>query len=161
MKYKRSLFVLSLLILSLNAIHAQQTVLPSGSNSSGSGGSVSYSIGQVNYNINTSSNGSVAEGVQQPYEISVISAIKEYNKITLQCLAFPNPTKDILYLVIENYETNNLSYQLIDINGQLIKNNKIEAMNTSISMQDLVSSTYILKVMQGAIEINTFKIIKN
>jgi hypothetical protein len=52
---------------------AQENVNASGSNASGSGGSASYSVGQVFYQIHSGSNGSVVEGVQQPYEISVIT----------------------------------------------------------------------------------------
>jgi hypothetical protein len=42
-----------------------------GGEATGSGGSVSYSVGQVVYTTNTGINGSVAQGVQQPYEFQM------------------------------------------------------------------------------------------
>ncbi|MDB9721158.1 hypothetical protein OAA67_04695 [Winogradskyella sp.] len=47
-------------------MQAQEIILASGGNATGSGGSVSYSIGQVFYNTNTSTEGSIEEGVQIP-----------------------------------------------------------------------------------------------
>ena len=55
--------------------HAQQTTISSGGDAAGIGGKVTYSVGQVAWNILTGTNGSVIQGVQQPYEISVISGI--------------------------------------------------------------------------------------
>ncbi|MGD0341661.1 MAG: hypothetical protein ABSA76_08155, partial [Bacteroidales bacterium] len=63
------------------AIHAQSTITTSGGNASGSGGSASYTIGQVVYSTITGTNGSSAQGVQQPYEISIITGIAEAKDI--------------------------------------------------------------------------------
>ena len=71
-------FLLSVTIVlfttGLTVATAQESVSASGGEASGSGGSVSYSVGQLFYRIHTGTTGSVAEGVQQPYEISVITA---------------------------------------------------------------------------------------
>lgn len=53
-----------LLWFGMFGLQAQQVVTTSGGNASGSGGSVSYTIGQIVYTTNTNSNGSVAKGVQ-------------------------------------------------------------------------------------------------
>jgi hypothetical protein len=47
----------------------QESIKTTVSNATGSEGSASYSIGQVVYQTHTGTNGSVAEGIQQPYEI--------------------------------------------------------------------------------------------
>jgi hypothetical protein len=70
---KGFLILLSTLTFSLSTIHAQEAIPAGGGNASGSGGSASYSVGQVVYTTNTGTNGSAAQGVQQPYEISVVS----------------------------------------------------------------------------------------
>ena len=51
-------------------LHAQTGIPAAGGNASGTGGSVSFSVGQVFYLMNTGTTGSVLEGVQQPFEIS-------------------------------------------------------------------------------------------
>ena len=86
----------SLLLLSIGMIglDAQNTIPSSGGNASGSGGTVSYSIGQIVYTTNTGTNGTVAQGTQQPFEISVVTGIEEALNITLQCSVYPNPATE-------------------------------------------------------------------
>jgi len=50
-------------------LQAQETIPASGGKASGSGGTASYSFGQVVYTTYTGTNGLVAQGVQQPFEI--------------------------------------------------------------------------------------------
>src|SRR6056297_3211190 len=101
---------------SLSTATAQTSVNATGGNASGSGGSASYSVGQVVYTTNTGTNGSLAEGVQQPYEISVVTAIEEAKGINLTVSAYPNPTTDYLQLKVESEKLKDLSYQLYDMN---------------------------------------------
>jgi len=149
--------------LGLTGLHAQEAIPASGGNASGSGGSSSYSVGQMVYTTNTGTNGSVAQGVQQPFEISVVTGIDEAKDITLQCMAFPNPTIDNLNLKVDASTTlsiQSLSYQLFDVSGKLLETKKVEGSETSIAMGSLVPATYFLKVIQNNKEIKTFKIIK-
>lgn len=162
MKYKKvKISALLLLGLGLTGLHAQEAIPASGGNASGSGGSSSYIIGQVVYITNTGLNGSVAQGIQQPFEISVVIGIEEAKFITLQCVTYPNPATDFLILKVYNYENMSLSYQLYDINGKLLENKKVEGNETSIAMSNLIPATYFLKVIQSNKEVKTFKIIKN
>ncbi len=142
-------------------IQAQNTIPASGGNASGSGGSVSYSIGQVVYNTNTGTNGTIAQGVQQPFEISTVIGINEAIGISLLVSVYPNPTTDFLTLKVENYDITNLLYQLFDMQGKLLETKKIEGNQISIVMSNLVPATYFLKVAEKNKEIKTFKIIKN
>lgn len=71
MKNNKKTVALLLLGFGITTAQAQQATTATGGNASGSGGPVAYSVGQVVYTTNTSSNGSVAQGVQQPYEISI------------------------------------------------------------------------------------------
>ncbi len=164
MRHKK-LKLSTLLLLGLGLIgQAQETVPATGGNASGSGGSASYSIGQMVYTTNTGTNGSVAQGVQQPYEISVITGIEEAKGISLNCSAYPNPTIEFITLKVDASATLSiqlLSYQLYDISGKLLENKKIEGNETSIVMSNLVPASYFVKVIQGNKEVKTFKIIKN
>ena len=162
MRHKRlKLSAVLLLGLGLTGLQAQTSVNATDGDVSGSGGSVSYSVGQVVYTTHTGTSGSVAEGVQQPYEISVVTGLEEAQSINLSVTAYPNPTTDYLTLRIDEFEISNLSYQLYDMNGKLLQNEKIAGNQTSIVMSNLVPATYFVKVVQGNREIKTFKIIKN
>ena len=160
-KKQLKLSALLLLGLGLTGLQAQESINATGGNASGSVGSASYSVGQIVYTTNTGTNGSVAQGVQQPYEISVVTAIEEAKDITLSVSAYPNPTSDYLTLHIEEIDILNLSYQLFDMNGKLLQNEKITGDQTNIVMSNLEPATYIMKVIQENKEVKTFKIIKN
>jgi len=162
MRHKKlKLSAVLLLGLGLTGLQAQTSINATGGNASGSGGSASYSVGQVVYTTNTGTNGSVAQGVQQPFEISVVTAIEEAKGINLSVSAYPNPTTDYLTLEVKEYELSNLHFQLYDMSGKLLQNEKITGNQTSIVMSNLVPATYFVKVTESNKEVKTFKIIKN
>ncbi len=162
MKHKRlKLSALLFLGLGLTGLQAQTSVNATGRNASGSGGSASYSVGQLAYTTNTGTNGSVSEGVQQPFEISEVTGIEEAKGINLSVSAYPNPTTDYLTLSISEFEISNLTYQLYDISGKLLQSEKITGNQTNIVMSNLVPANYFVKVIAGNQLIKEFKIIKN
>ncbi len=154
-----------ILLLGLSSVHAQQATLATGGDAVGVDGSVNYSLGQTNYSTNRSNSGSVSQGVQQPFEISTVSGI-EVKRIQLECSIYPNPTTNFLRLKLQDYNAENLSFQLYDISGQQLINKKVVGNDTEISLFGQKPGTYFLKVVQpqGAnnqLEIKVFKIIKN
>lgn len=149
------------LVFSFSTVSAQESINATGGNASGSRGSVNYSVGQVVYTTNTGTNGSVAQGVQQSFEISAVTGLDEAKGITLLINVYPNPTADYLTLCIDEFNISNLSYQLFDMNGKLLQNEKITGNQTSIVMSNLTPATYFVKVIQGNKEVKIFKIIKN
>jgi len=149
-----------LLCLVFTSLQAQQTPLTSGGDASGSGGAASYSIGQIIYTTATGSNGSVAHGVQQAFEISIVLGIED-DLLSLSFVAFPNPTTNILNLKIDNPNLNAMEYALFDIQGRLLKHRKITSENTTISTENLATAIYFLKVIAENNVIKIFKIIKN
>lgn len=168
MNYKKAkLTGLLLLTLGLFALQAQEAVVASGGNASGSGGTVSYSVGQVVYTTPTGTGGTVAQGVQQPFEIWVVTGIDQAAAISLQCIAYPNPTTEFLTLDIAAstpLDLRVLSYQLFDIKGKLLENKKLEALQTRIDMSPYAPAAYLLKVTRSRQvshqDIKTFTIIK-
>ena len=163
MRHKRlKLSAVLLLGLGLTGLQAQTSVNATGGNASGSGGSASYSVGQLAYTTNTGTNGSVSEGVQQPFEISVVTGIEEAKDIFLNVSAYPNPTTDYLELKVENLQLSELSYKLYDISGKVYQNKEIGNSITKIEMQNLPQGIYFIKVIDTKNkEVKTFKIIKN
>ena len=158
---KKIFFLLFIATLCNKYIEAQTAIPASGGNATGSGGSISYTIGQIVYTTVSNSNGSVAQGVQQPFEISEITGVEEAKNITLQCFAYPNPTADYLTLNVKDYSFSTLKFQLYDINGKLLETQKVESNETTIDLKNLVPAIYFLKVTDNNRELKTFKIIKN
>jgi hypothetical protein len=160
---KTFLIALFFLCNCLVELYAQQVIPSTGGNASGSGGSANYSVGQVVYTTNVGTNGSVVQGVQQPYEISIVSGLDETFGIKLKCLVYPNPTTDFLILKVDAWTSLNalnMSYEFYNIGGKLLENSKIEGSESFIITRNLVPSTYILKVLIGNKEVKIFKIIK-
>ncbi|MBC7607441.1 MAG: T9SS type A sorting domain-containing protein [Burkholderiales bacterium] len=153
-------FILLIAIISEAKSYSQQSVTASGGNAIGTGGTSSYSVGQITYTSQTSSVGLITLGVQQPYEIVTLGN-DDFAEISLVMAAYPNPTTDLIHLVISDDKWNNLSYQLFDMNGRALSNLKnIIASETSVSMQELQQGIYFLAVNSNNKTIKTFKIIK-
>jgi hypothetical protein len=139
---------------------AQESVNASGGDASGGGGSVAYSIGQVGYTSNIGNNGNVSQGVQQAYEIFVFGNDDVSSNISLQI--FPNPTADNLILQINNFNNEQYSYQLFDMQGKQLSTGRIVDTQTPINMYSLPTASYLLYVVnQDNKKVQTFKIIKN
>ena len=158
---KRIFYVLLLCSYNLHFVTGQETIPATCGTATGTGGSVTFTIGQVTYNTYTGTSGSVAQGVQQPYEISVVTAIENTEYITLECIVYPNPTEGIIRLIIKSFDDDNMRFRLFDMNGVLLQDNKIEDKETKISMENLSAAVYVLKVIKDRIEVKTFKIVKN
>ncbi len=158
----RKMCSLSLMaILSMTLLTAQETIPSSGGDATGSGGSVSFTIGQTFFSVYSHDSGTVTEGVQQPYEIFIVTSIDEIAGIELEMSAYPNPVNDMLNLKVEESFSEGLSWQLYNLSGALLDSGKITSSITGISMQNKVSSVYFLRVIKNNTEIKTFKIIKN
>jgi hypothetical protein len=155
MKLNKSKALLSIFFcFFLISANAQRTTVASGGNASGSGGSVSYTIGQMDYTTNTGSTGSAMQGVQQPYEIIPISSTEQ------NISAFPNPTDGLITLSFENYPLINTTYQIYDEHGRLLQSNKINLEQTTIDLTEFATAIYFLKIQDGAKELKVFKIFK-
>jgi len=151
--------------LGISGLHAQESIPTSGGMAYGYGGSVSYTVGQVVYTTNSEITGSVAQGVQQPYEILAESGSDLATGISLQCSIYPNPVEKVLTLQVQYYIDENITYSLYDSNSQLLKSDVVQNKKTLILMSNLPPTTYYLVVDQKKQKnsphvTKTFKIIK-
>ena len=157
----RGVNLLLFFIFILVSASGQKGIHSSGGNASGSNGSVSYSVGQVVFHTHAGTNGSVAQGVQQPYEISVVTETEDAGNISLLVKAYPNPVDNLLLLKVETDKWMALSFQIYNMQGQVLKTEKIRNSETQIDMSAYISASYILKVFSESKPIKEFKIIKN
>lgn len=152
-------YVTILLSMLTCGLYAQNSTVPSGGEATGTGGTVSYSVGQVGYVSDVGATGSVGAGVQQPFEISIVTGA-EFTDVTLNLSAYPNPITDYVILEIGDSEITGLQFELLDINGKLLQKDDLSAQTTEIGMRDLSNATYLLKVSDRTKIVKTFRIIK-
>lgn len=140
-----------------------ETIITSGSNATGSSGTVTYSIGQVFYTyIGVESVYNVAQGIQHQEKDGNLGT-PEVEKPTTEIFAFPNPTIDFVTISMTglDLESGQRSYKLYDIQGRLLKQNTIDQTEAQVSFNYLSPSIYILVVYNDNKILKSFKIIKN
>ena len=155
---KKSIFLASVL-LATQLVHSQEAIPASGGEATGSGGSGSYTVGQVFYTTHTGTTGSLSQGVQHPFEFQTLSN-PALTSVNLTAVTYPNPTKDFIILKITDTALNNLRYTLFDVNGKAIASGSITESSTQVQMKYLSIGAYVLKVSQKNKALKTFKILK-
>ncbi len=152
---------------------AQEAIPAAGGTATGQGGSASFTVGQVVYTVLSGEGNLVIQGVQQPYEISVVTSSEEIPIAGIDVLAYPNPATDFVTLRVESsliQDLQPLAYELFDMAGRVLEKQNITSNYTNIRMNHLASSTYFLKVYNAtgvsssgpnsSVQSKTFKIIK-
>lgn len=138
---------------------AQQNTVSSGGEASGSGGSLSYTVGQIDYSLITDNEGIITEGVQQPYEIYGTTDVDD-GRIDLSAQVFPNPAMDRLTLSIDQHLPEDTYFTIHTNDGKLIENGKVSIPLQEIRISELPQGIYFLKVSSQQQTLKTFKIIK-
>ena len=158
---KKKGFVFYSLFLLAAGLSAQSHTDAAGGNASGSGGSVSYSIGQIDYTTKKGTGGVMTEGVQQPYEITVVTTGIDQPSNSLSAVAFPNPTSGTVELQISSSTgSDQFTYELFDISGNSIKQGSITGNTARINMASLSGGIYFLRVVSSDKAVKTFRIVK-
>ena len=160
-RISKSTFVLMVFCLYVVTVNGQSAISATGGTATGTSGTVTYTVGQVTYSTFTGTSGSVAQGVQQPWEISTVTAIEKTGDVTLEMSVYPNPTGGVLKLTIRDIDDKNLRYRLYDMNGLLLQDKKIDTEETEIPLHDYSSTLYFLRVVNKKQDMKVFKIVKN
>ena len=139
-------------------LYSQSNTVSAGGDADGDNGSISYSIGQVVYTSAQGSNGNVNQGVQQPYDVGVVTGIEEAG---INLSVFPNPTSGLLTLTVADEDASLLSYQLFDASGRLVDSkNKLNSTNT-ISLDGYATGVYTLSVSRENKQVKSFRLVRN
>jgi hypothetical protein len=140
-------------------LSAQNNTVSAGGDAIGSGGSSSYSVGQIIYHAYGGQDFSLQQGLQQPFEVFVLGTPEkavQYPKIAV----FPNPTENNVYLQTESL-IENAKYELYDASARRLYQEKINGLKTTIPMEGFRAGVYFLYVTKGTQAVQSFKIIKN
>lgn len=134
--------------------HAQQAIVTTGGDLYTTSGSVAYSVGQVAFTSPANEVGSISQGVQQPFQLSIVG-ISELHWVSMFEL-YPNPANQNLYLHATGSEqTMKLSAfqaRIFDMLGNLVATQKLQDDVNMISVSALPTATYFIQIWQE----NTF-----
>jgi hypothetical protein len=122
----------------------------------GSGGGVSYSVGQTFYIANAGSTGSENQGMQQPYEVSVVFIAKEV--AINQILVTQNANG--LSIDLENPNSAKFSYQILNLNGEILAENSLHEVHNLISMDSYSHMIYYIKISRNGNLLKSFQVNK-
>lgn len=160
MNYRFALWIAFTCVFVKINLSAQNNSNASGGNATGSGGAVSYSIGETVYTSNSSSVGVVEQGVQHAYEFLTVGT--STNELDVKMSVFPNPANDIISLSITDFKNQTFSFQLMDALGQIILSKNITENVTSIDASALPTASYLLNIVDSNNTIiRSIKIIKS
>lgn len=154
----QSLTIFSLaLALFPGALIAQQDVVTAGGNGTASGGSISYSIGQVVYTSESYSNGSINHGVQQPYSIMAINVDESLKEMEVSL--YPNPTHDHVLISLPELRRG-LTISVFDMKGALIEEKPLQSQQTLLFAQEWHAAQYIIRICDQSQNCSEYKLVK-
>lgn len=155
---KLTCFCAGVLLLLSVSVSAQESLNAGAGTASGTGGSATYSIGQLHFESTESASGSVGAGVQQPIEIYKLAA-KTDSKLVIS--VYPNPASSRIYIQLGSYPSKELQYLLFDMSGKQLAHERITQQQTPISLETFPPGTYMLAIQERHTKLQTFKIIKH
>jgi type IX secretion system substrate protein len=140
-------------------LQAQSNTVTAGGSAMSITGSSTFSIGQVVYHTNGNNSFSIREGIQQPFEIIPLNT-DEIGISNADTKIYPNPTFSGFFIKMPTEEIIDVTYHLSDISGKIIRQGKINNIETFIAIEDLTPGTYILKIGKTSKPYHGYKIIK-
>ena len=161
MNLKLSFFV-SLLICVKMLISQQinQSVISSdGGHAVNNQYSITYTIGELvsDFATDTSLSVDLTQGFNQSF-LNIVSVDNLFFDVDIN--VFPNPTHDFLHVEVLSLH-NNLSVNIFDISGKLIRENDISQNKFSISFSDLAAGNYLLVFLNNNEKLKTIKVNKS
>jgi len=146
-------------LLISSGLFAQERTTASGGDASSGSGSVSYSVGLVDFIAASGADGSISQGVQQPYELFSVGIEEWDNSFVIN--AYPNPTTSNLTISFGSFPIDGMSYELTDEAGRVLRRGTIESQETTLDILSLPVSGYFLNIKQTDRLVRSYKIIKN
>jgi hypothetical protein len=146
------------LVLNLLTAFAQSATVTAGGTATGSGGILTYTVGQIADQKAEGNGQHIIEGVQQPYEIQTVG-VDNYPNISLNAMVYPNPTVGNVSLKITGMDVVG-EVKVFDVNGKYLFSKEIEGEITDISLSSLTQGTYFVNVYDKQRMLMSFKVVK-
>ena len=154
---KKSILPLVLLMSCGFCSFAQNAISSTGGHFKTTGGSTSFTVGQVAYVLKKGNGSYLNEGVQQVYtkKTTPVEELVYLKEVQL----YPNPTQETMTLILSSKEDVQVRYTIMDYLGKEIKYGIILSEKSEISLRDLPSGNYFIS-LKSKKEIRIFKMVK-
>lgn len=156
---KRIFFAVGLSLSAVSLCAQSTTPVAGGSDQNEKSGSMSYTIGQVDYLYSHSMYASSVAGVQQPVDENLMSH-SSCDGVALTL--YPNPTVADFYVVSDVLDVK-YPYMLCDMTGKVLQEGNLDGEYTTIPMSGIVNGTFLLRIKcgDGKDDYSVFKVVKN
>jgi len=164
LKIRRNItIVLIILGTSIEYGKAQSNVIVAGTNVITTNGSVSFTVGQIDYINAINGSGNINQGVQQPFEIYKVTGIDDTRLAEVDIQISPNPSFGDMTLSITcpSFEQKHLYYVVATIAGDKLLQQEISSPQTPINLKCLSAATYFITIYDEYTKVATYKIAKN
>ena len=154
---KKSILPLVLLMSCGFCSFAQNAISSTGGHFKTTGGSTSFTVGQVAYVLKKGNGSYLNEGVQQVYtkKTTPVEELVYLKEVQL----YPNPTQETVILILSSKEDVQVRYTIMDYLGKEIKYGIILSEKSEITLRDLPSGNYFIS-LKSKKEIRIFKMVK-
>ena len=153
----------SLIALSFSlGLQAQFRTVSAGGDVSNNSGSVSYTLGLIDYLSVDNNSGRISQGVQIPSLFtSDVNNLDGADQILLNknLIVFPNPATDFIFIKSAGF-TQQLKYQLYNLMGSILGEGLILQDETRLPIYPYAVGSYFLSIQNKDGEIKRFKVIK-
>ena len=155
-------FILAFLLLGFSS-YAQSTISkqvigPSGATFENGNNKLSYTAGEVLVGAMTDEDGSVQLGNGYYPSLDLSTLNTETPELQLQVKVFPNPTKEVIYIIHPTEQF--FEVKITDISGKQILQTPHQK-HQPLSLQTLTTGTYFVTVTtRDSKQTNTYKIIR-
>jgi hypothetical protein len=137
------------------SVAAQEVVATQGDSYSNASGNIDFTIGEVIINTGTDGANYLTQGFHQT-NLNVLGV--EAHTSNYEAIIFPNPTEDVLNIRTSKFE--DVTYTLYDVQGKLLIQNKLFAVQTPIQLAHLAAGSYSLVLNNSIQKLKTFRLIK-
>ena len=153
-------YIILMVIMIPLGVNGQTSINSSWGEGTGTGGRMTYSMGQVFVqNVDVPGVARIAEGIQHPLEV-LTSGMDDVSQILGGVMLFPNPTAGELNLQIQEFRPGLFSYRIFNNLGQSIQNEDVHNSSCLISLETLVAGNYRIEVTNRSGKQKIFQVIK-
>jgi len=142
------------LLFSLH-ISAQQSFNAGGGDAVGPAGSVSYTVGQVDFTHHETQAGRLNLGVQQPFETLKLP-VNQF----IPCLIYPNPATNAVNLSVTDPNFLTFSFVLYDPMGKVHRSETGLAVTDSVLLDGLADGVYFISIKNNLNQVWNCHLIK-
>lgn len=135
--------------------NSQVATVAAGNNILSSAGSISYSIGQIDY-TNYDNSVKLYFGIQQVYDPFVIPI-----DLNIGISIWPNPVFTTLHIDVKSLDNLDFLFQIYSLDGKLMDAKQSFNKRTTFNVMHYAQATYVLLIRLSNKRLYKFMIIKN